>query len=640
MTATTSLECVENLLLDDDDLFCDETLSNLGIPTTKDDAADTVDAAETSSSNYRRFHMEFMQLPAAAIEGSSAADAALLGDGYSTGSSSLDRPPSRTLMSQSRNIGAKSPHMGMFEILRERDRAAAGLPATTPSPTSLIECLTPVPKTLFRRSATCARDDSSPSGGSSILSASSSSVRHITPSTDRTPLDFSLKMDKLSDASLHASNDGAKSNAVRSFDDTMRSGKSGGANIINRAKTRVRVLSSSSLVSRAGSLSPMKRKRGGAPVPSQTDDDSVGSDAFVVFRPSTLSRPSLSPSSVTSISSNSKTMFATRIGSLGLDGKELREELDQPTTPTRGKKFRPVSSSAKNEKEFVDDSTAVLRRVRPRASSESADENRRTRRLVKLRPSTHLTTEQRARSLSASINNGSLRSSTACKDSNTIDSLTDDLTADGLSTPKTVEVVTRPSQSLSRPWHPRKTAFRHCVTHLPYQSTEDSAEPKTTNGIKANNKTSDATGRTSIEGSSAKRRPTALYCSGPKRSTSPFMSLREINERMNSPTMIQTESGGSSGRKRPIPYFFGENDDDGLSCSSPSALHASDDDSLERSPLHKNEHGGSFTVVSLSQSNKLRREMQVIRGTRRCRTQIGGHSVVASPRSRQPTSPH
>ena len=71
------------------------------------------------------------------------------------------------------------------------------------------------------------------------------------------------------------------------------------------------------------------------------------------------------------------------------------------------------------------------------------------------------------------------------------------------------------------------------------------------------------------------------------------MSLREVNERINSPT-LQVDS-----RK---PFSFSH---------------------FDTPTLSKNAEGGSFTVLPLSQSKKVRRQMEVVRGTRRIRTVIG-----------------
>ena len=103
---------------------------------------------------------------------------------------------------------------------------------------------------------------------------------------------------------------------------------------------------------------------------------------------------------------------------------------------------------------------------------------------------------------------------------------------------------------------------------------------------------------------------TSLYCPQPKRSTSPFMSLREVNERINSPT-LQVDS-----RK---PFSFSHFDTPTLSSTQ------------------KNAEGGSFTVLPLSQSKKVRRQMEVVRGTRRIRTVIG-ETKLAIPESRDSKS--
>ena len=95
---------------------------------------------------------------------------------------------------------------------------------------------------------------------------------------------------------------------------------------------------------------------------------------------------------------------------------------------------------------------------------------------------------------------------------------------------------------------------------------------------------------------------TSLYCPQPKRSTSPFMSLREVNERINSPT-LQVDS-----RK---PFSFSH---------------------FDTPTLSKNAEGGSFTVLPLSQSKKVRRQMEVVRGTRRIRTVIGETKLANPPK--------
>ena len=97
---------------------------------------------------------------------------------------------------------------------------------------------------------------------------------------------------------------------------------------------------------------------------------------------------------------------------------------------------------------------------------------------------------------------------------------------------------------------------------------------------------------------------TSLYCPQPKRSTSPFMSLREVNERINSPT-LQVDS-----RK---PFSFSH---------------------FDTPTLSKNAEGGSFTVLPLSQSKKVRRQMEVVRGTRRIRTVIGETKLAVPPETR------
>ena len=102
----------------------------------------------------------------------------------------------------------------------------------------------------------------------------------------------------------------------------------------------------------------------------------------------------------------------------------------------------------------------------------------------------------------------------------------------------TVVLVTRPAKSFDRPWPVRKTAFRHRLSHLPY------SKEKTT--------TTDLTIETTLkeeesdESRMKKRTTTSLYCPQPKRSTSPFMSLREVNERI---------SRHSSGQSKTIFIF-------------------------------------------------------------------------------------
>ena len=82
------------------------------------------------------------------------------------------------------------------------------------------------------------------------------------------------------------------------------------------------------------------------------------------------------------------------------------------------------------------------------------------------------------------------------------------------------------------------------------------------------------------------------------------MSLREVNERINSPT-LQVDS-----RK---PFSFSH---------------------FDTPTLSKNAEGGSFTVLPLSQSKKVRRQMEVVRGTRRIRTVIGETKLAVPPETR------
>lgn len=97
-----------------------------------------------------------------------------------------------------------------------------------------------------------------------------------------------------------------------------------------------------------------------------------------------------------------------------------------------------------------------------------------------------------------------------------------------------------------------------------------------------------------MSASSVESSTTSLYCPQPKRSTSPFMSLREVNERINSPTLLHDTGKHHS-------FHF----------DTPDLT------------IHKTSEGGSFTVLPLSQSKKVRRQMEVVRGTRRIRTLIG-----------------
>ena len=254
------------------------------------------------------------------------------------------------------------------------------------------------------------------------------------------------------------------------------------------------------------------------------------------------------------------------------------------------------SSRRKTKKKHYGKKCHRLQRVRPRVFTSPASESAR---LVQLRPET----------LCESPVEPSKRKQifSACSPSHKESS-------------STVVLVTRPAKSFDRPWPVRKTAFRHCLSHLPCSSTTTDSNDENNTSKDTSTLTDSSTQQqqqqqqntisitknkekkfilettsTAFINIKEKKKTTSLYCPQPKRSTSPFMSLREVNERINSPTIQQTINGFS--------HFH----DDRPVISSSSSSSSS----------------GSFTVLPLSQSKKVKRQMEVVRGTRRIRTLIG-----------------
>eukprot|EP00939_MAST-03C_sp_MAST-3C-sp1_P004952 g4952.t1 len=800
MTSTTSLECGESLLFED--FLCNETLPDF----TEDDAIteelrgctgerssarskiirrgderrdvegreglDVGQDDEYGQSRHDEFHMEFMRLPAAAVVEGEEDSASILEDEGSTQISLVtkrSRPPSRTLMSQSRNVNSKSPFVSIFDVWREKEKVEGGSEyTTTPSPPAFYRrdlCKTPIPKGLTRAGF----NDGNCGELSFADTVAVATEKYLTPSADRNPMEVSSaalasptfifrttgrgnsnnndddggenrgirgnilgEEDELSAFSLLRDKDEAKDTIATTIGSSsfsfVKPDSDGTSHPLDDSisfhfdyekKSRVRLLSRSSAspTSMTGSLSPMKRKRN----VDLTGEGRARTSSFVVFRPRTMCKDrnngSFSSASSSSFSSPSSLQKIKRSSSFVSTNNEdsddnkcdeddddddgENEERDGGESMGGVKKFRSVPPPSS--------SGAILHCVRPQ--SRGSD---RAKRLVRLQPSPLRRTRKvaKVRTLNESVADafdGDTKTSEGDEGPDRFDSIAkmdatkecrrslaktsakhilsvsenngddtkrgnendDDegrlrsriVVVGGESPNKssTVQIVTRPSRSLTRPWHSRKTAFRHCVTHLTMKkttTTTTTSAPTTTTTLTPNGV--DA-GSTNVEGARSisrsitnlptkltiprhhSRRPKALYCSAPPRSPSPFMSLHEINERVNSPSMQDDNTD--------VSVFFGRDGQEdrvtSARCVTPSTTTTTTSSSNIQ-PFHTNASGGSFTVVSQSQANMLEREMRVIRGSRRCRTQIGGNiRVVSSPQTRStrgtvslPTSPH